>query len=40
MKSTTKGSIALIERNYGRGTDYICHDRSLNDEKMGGILVI
>ena len=37
-KATFSKSISLITREFGRGTDFICYDKTVNDK--GGVVVI
>lgn len=37
-KSTSSGTVSLITRDFGRGTDFICYDDRVQDR--GGVVVI
>ena len=37
-KATTSGRITLLIKEYGRGTDFICNDKLVNEN--GGVAVI
>ncbi len=37
-RATRKGQISLIEKSFGRGTDFICLDKEINAK--GGVLVL
>ena len=36
--ATNRGMTSLIERSFGRGTDFICED--LEIDKLGGMLAV
>ena len=38
MLATHKGMITLIDRNFGRGTDFICEDENI--DRQGGMIAI
>jgi len=38
VKRTSVGEISLITRSFGRGTDFVCYDKAVNEN--GGVLVI
>jgi hypothetical protein len=37
-KATRKGAVTLIERSFGRGTDFVCLDEQINAN--GGVMAI
>jgi hypothetical protein len=39
-KSTRAGKITLIDRAFGRGTDFKCFDPKVDSETIKGVLVI
>ncbi len=39
-KSTRAGKITLIDRAFGRGTDFKCFDPKVDSKPINGVLVI